>query len=80
MAKTYLKKWSIGGIDQWIRMKEDQTSETKPVLLFYTVGPAQLKSVILIPFSRNLIKTLQLSIGISVAQDFPIKRIFPMHR
>lgn len=39
MAKTYLKKWSIGGIDQWISMKEDQTSETKPVLLFLHGGP-----------------------------------------
>ncbi|XNN69410.1 hypothetical protein ACLM2U_16750 [Bacillus pumilus] len=34
MAKTYLKKWLIGGVDQWIMIKKDHASETKPVLLF----------------------------------------------
>ncbi|MEI4790084.1 alpha/beta hydrolase [Bacillus sp. FJAT-53060] len=39
MAKTYLKKWVIGGVDQWTMMKEDHSKETKPVLLFLHGGP-----------------------------------------
>lgn len=39
MEKTQLKKWSIGGIDQWIMIKEDQPKATKPVLLFLHGGP-----------------------------------------
>lgn len=38
MAKTMLKKWPIGGLDQWIMIKEDQAEKTKPVLLFLHGG------------------------------------------
>ena len=54
MAKTYLKKWLIGGIDQWILMKEDETSETKPVLLFLHGGPGSAQISYIDSFHEEL--------------------------
>ncbi|WP_339208733.1 alpha/beta hydrolase [Bacillus sp. FSL R5-0432] len=54
MAKTYLKKWLIGGINQWIMMKEDETSETKPVLLFLHGGPGSAQISYIDSFHEEL--------------------------
>ncbi|MDG3044793.1 hypothetical protein OE903_15830 [Bacillus sp. B6(2022)] len=43
MAKTMLKKWLIGGLDQWIMIKEDQAKKQNLFYYFYTVAQAQLK-------------------------------------
>ncbi|WP_144463317.1 alpha/beta fold hydrolase [Bacillus pumilus] len=54
MAKTYLKKWLIGGVDQWIMIKEDHTSETKPVLLFVHGGPGSAQISYIDSFHEGL--------------------------
>ncbi|PCK23575.1 alpha/beta hydrolase [Bacillus pumilus] len=54
MAKTYLKKWLIGGVDQWTMMKEDHSKETKPVLLFLHGGPGSAQISYIDSFHEEL--------------------------
>ncbi|MCL6798415.1 alpha/beta hydrolase [Bacillus altitudinis] len=54
MAKTMLKKWPIGGLDQWIMIKEDQAEKTKPVLLFLHGGPGSAQMSYIDSFHREL--------------------------
>lgn len=53
MAKTNLKKWMIGGLEQWIMIKEDH-SKTKPVLLFLHGGPGSAQISYIDSFHEEL--------------------------
>ncbi|MED1750686.1 alpha/beta hydrolase [Bacillus zhangzhouensis] len=54
MAKTYLKKWLIGGVDQWIMMKENHLNKTKPVFLFLHGGPGSAQISYIDSFHEEL--------------------------
>ncbi|EIL84640.1 alpha/beta fold hydrolase [Bacillus altitudinis] len=54
MTKTMLKKWPIGGLDQWIMIKEDQAEKTKPVLLFLHGGPGSAQMSYIDSFHKEL--------------------------
>ncbi|MDM5296717.1 alpha/beta hydrolase [Bacillus pumilus] len=77
MAKTYLKKWSIGGIHQWIMLKESQIKETKPVLLFLHGGPGSAHLSYMDSFHGeldehfNVIHWDQRGAGLSYQKDIP---------
>lgn len=49
-----LKKWLIGGLDQWIMIKEDQVEKTKPVLLFLHGGPGSAQMSYIDSFHKEL--------------------------
>ncbi|MFJ5966070.1 alpha/beta fold hydrolase [Bacillus sp. NPDC093026] len=54
MAKTCLKRWLIGGVDQWIMMKENHSQETKPILLFLHGGPGSAQISYIDSFHQEL--------------------------
>ncbi|AMB88496.1 MULTISPECIES: alpha/beta fold hydrolase [Bacillus] len=77
MAKTMLKKWLIGGLDQWIMIKEDQAKKTKPVLLFLHGGPGSAQMSYIDSFHKELDQDFtvvhwdQRGAGLSYKKDIP---------
>ncbi len=77
MAKTMLKKWLIGGLDQWIMIKEDQAEKTKPVLLFLHGGPGSAQMSYIDSFHKELDQDFtvvhwdQRGAGLSYQKDIP---------